>query len=95
MTWEDLGYNKFLTKPKPAQIEYSDSDFDLLVRDISADKITSGVSQSKTLKIDYNAGQITKAEGNITRLEIGKFTDGKFGMRVYDSSGTTVIDQTS
>jgi len=95
MTYEELNYDKFFSKPKTMQVEYSDPDFDLLVRSISANKITEGVSQSKTLKVDYNEGQITKTEGATTRLEIGKFLDGKFGLRVYDASGNVMVDSTS
>ena len=65
------------------------------MRGISADKITEGISKSDALKVDYNQGQITRVEGAATRVELGKFTDGKFGMRVYDASGTVIVDSTA
>ena len=95
MIYTDLNYDNFFSKPQQGLPEYSDSDFDLLVQAISAGKITEGISQSKNLKIDYDEGQIVRFEGATSRLEIGKFSDGKFGMRVYDASGTTTIDNTS
>lgn len=94
MTWEDLNLTKFMAKPHEGE-QYTTPDFDLYFDTLSATKIDSGKSTSKGLIIDYDIGAIDKKEGQITRLSFGKFTDGKFGLRVYDSNGVTAIDQTA
>ena len=93
--YTDLGYDKALNKQQDVVERYTDVDFDQKVDSISASKITQGVSQGTKLGLDYEKGVVTVKENNTTRVVTGKFLDGKFGMRVYDSSGVQVIDQTA
>ena len=92
--WADLGLTRFLAKPRKSFVEYNASDFDLFVDDISGNKIKEGIAQNKVFSLNFDDGTIERKEGDITRLSIGKFNDGKFGLRVYDSSGDLSIDQT-
>jgi len=93
--YTDLGYDKALNKQQDVVERYTDVDFDQKVDAISASKITQGVSQGTKLGLDYDNGLVTVKENNTTRVVTGKFLDGKFGMRVYDSSGVQVIDNTA
>jgi len=93
--YTQLGYDKALNKQQDVVERYTDVDFDQKVDSISASKITQGVSQGTKLGLDYDNGLVTVKENNTTRVVTGKFLDGKFGMRVYDSSGVQVIDQTA
>src|SRR3990167_4264240 len=93
--YTDLGYDKALNKQQDVVERYTDVDFDQKVDSISASKITQGVSQGTKLGLDYDNGSVTIRENNTTRIVTGKFLDGKFGMRVYDSSGVVTIDNTS
>ena len=91
----ELGLTKFLAKPRKSFEEYNVGDFDLIVDSISGSKLKEGKAENKLFSIDFADGTIERKEGEITRLSIGKFNDGKFGLRVYDASGVTVIDQTN
>ena len=95
MSWADLGLTKFLAKPRKSFVEYNASDFDLFVDDISGNKIKEGIAQNKVFSLNFDDGTFQRKEGDIIRLSIGKFNDGKFGLRVYDASGTTIVDQTA
>lgn len=94
-SYMNLGYTKFLDKENDSQQQIPDTDFDTLVQSIDASKINQGRSNSNTLTIDYDEGLIERYEGEILRTKVGKFEDGKFGLRVYDTTGTVVIDSTA
>ena len=93
--YTQLGYDKALNKQQDVVERYTDVDFDQKVDSISASKITQGVSQGTKLGLDYDNGLVTVKENNTTRVVTGKFLDGKFGMRVYDSSGNVTVDSTA
>ena len=93
--YTELGYDKALNKPSIGYKTQTSDDFSLAVDNINASKITQGVSQGTNLGLDYDKGLVEIKEGSTTRIVTGKFLDGKFGMRVYDASGTMVIDSTA
>lgn len=98
MTFADLGFDKFLNKPSNSQNEIPEDEIDILLQAISGSKITEGVSQStnKRMDVNYDQGQIQFKDGDNTRVEIGKFIDGKFGLRVYGADGVSVaVDSTN
>jgi hypothetical protein len=96
MTLEELGFDKFLNKSKPPQ-QFAADDIDYILEAISGDKITEGIatSSNERLAVDFNNGMIQIKEGDSIRAEFGKFVDEKIGVRVYDSSGSTVVDNTA
>ena len=51
-------------------------------------------SLNKVMFLDFDKGNLKLKQGNLTRVEIGKFIDDKFGLRVYDKSGNIVVDST-
>ena len=96
MDFTELGYNNFLKKEIKLPQEISSDTFDLFTQNISANKIAEGVARSlnKVMFLDFDKGNLKLKQGNLTRVEIGKFIDDKFGLRVYDKSGNIVVDST-
>lgn len=94
LSWADLGLTKFLAKPRKSFVEYNASDFDLFVDTISGNKLKEGLAGNKVFTLNFDDGTYQKKEGDTVRMTIGKFNDGKFGLRVYDASGTAIVDQT-
>lgn len=92
--YEELGLNKFFAKPSTVFETLADNDFDAFVDNISANKINRGVAQTPNLTVDWDVGELSKYEGKALRLKVGKFDDGTYGLRVYDSSGNTIVNQT-
>src|SRR3990167_6203557 len=97
MDLTELGYNNFLRKELKLPQEISSDTFDLFTQNISANKIAEGVARSlnKVMFLDFDKGNLKLKQGNLTRVEIGKFIDDKFGLRVYDKSGNIVVDSTN
>lgn len=96
MDFTELGYNNFLKKEIKLPQEISSDTFDLFTQNISANKIAEGVARSlnKVMFLDFDKGNLKLKQGNLIRVEIGKFIDDKFGLRVYDKSGNIVVDST-
>ena len=95
MTYEDLELNQFFTKSSTIFQTLPDNEFDAFVDNISANKINRGIAKTANLTVDFDKGLIQRSEGNTLRLEIGKFDDGTYGLKVYSASGDTVVDQTA
>lgn len=93
--YQQLGYDKFLNKPKQ-QTEVASDEFDIYVDKITGSKITEGAAQSTNgrLEIDFDDGGILIKEGDVVRAELKKFVDNKIGLRVYNKDGTVSIDNT-
>jgi hypothetical protein len=87
-----LGYDKSLNKPATGYVQQSAGDFSLSVDSVDASLINQGAAKSTKLSVDFDKGTVTVKDSNTTRIIIGKFLDGKFGMRVYNSSGSVLID---
>ena len=92
-SYGDLDYNKFLNKPSGITPELTSQEFDTFVDTFSASKINQGKSASQGLEIDYDQGRIVFKQNGLVKIEMGKFTDGVTGLRVYDNLGTVMAEE--
>jgi len=96
MAFDEIGFDEKLErKQEKKPFELSSLDFDTLIEDIDAAKISKGKSVGDRLDVDYDSGKLVFYKNKTKRIEIGEFNDGKFGLRVYNVSGSTVVDQSA
>ena len=72
-----------------------------MIKEIEADKITSGIINTKLLSIESEEGNLSISDNTIaikddddqTRVQIGKDpTDNDYNIQIYNSSGDTMFD---
>ena len=96
MAFDEIGFDEKLErKQEKKPFELSSLDFDTLIEDIDAAKISKGKSVGDRLDVDYDNGKLVFYKNKTKRIEIGEVNDGKFGLRVYNVSGSTVVDQSA
>lgn len=96
MSYLDSDFNVFLEKSLTSTSSSSALDFDADVESIDAGKVKSGVLRSvdgKTV-FDLDGSLNSWNDGLINRVEIGKFDDGEYGLRIRDRDGNLLLDFT-
>lgn len=96
-TYEDAGFDKFLTKKQLPQTEVLEDESSLNIAPSAGSENKAGISTSKDgrMTIDWNNLKITISDGIRSRVVIGQFKEeNKYGVRVIDSAGVTQLDET-
>lgn len=97
MSYLDSGFDAFFEKPLGLNnSQFSSIDQDVMLSPISANKIQDGVmsSSDNRTQLDLNSSLYTVSDGMVSRVQLGKFSDGEYGLRIFDRDGNVLIDIT-
>jgi hypothetical protein len=94
MDYLDSGFNDFLLRPLEADyteqvgLDSSSSYEKISGSQVKGDQI---VSASKRLTMDLENETFTVSDGNVSRVELGKLSDGNIGLIIRDDQGNTLM----
>lgn len=98
MSYLDIGYNQFFDKSLIKKREtLSTIDAETYFDGIGAESlISSGTifSQDKRLAMNLSENNFQVNDGTVERIELGKFDDDEYGLRVKDRDGNVLINIT-
>lgn len=98
-TYEDSGYNKFLTRSKRINLQKTEYEVSHEIQQITGSSIASGISTSPDGKLTVNWDQrsVIASDGAHNRVVIGKIPEAEdsYGIKIYDEEGNLVFDVTS
>jgi hypothetical protein len=96
-SFEDAGFDKFLTRKTPEQEQILPDEASLNINNLSGGETSFGITASPddNLKVNWDNNQISFSDKARVRTVIGFFPEEKkYGVRVIDSTGVTQLDET-
>lgn len=96
MSYLDNDFNVFLDKFYQPSSSITALDFDADVESFDASKVVSGILRSTDGRtaVDLDKSLFSVNDGLIDRVEVGKFDDGEYGLRIRDREGNILVDIT-
>lgn len=95
MSYRDIGFDTFLTRAVEAVQQFTPTEVDHVIPQLSADKLVEGVISTPAGGMTYDVQKnLIVSDGIIELVRIGLLKDGSRGMFVQDTNGNILIQTT-